>query len=122
MYYFRINLSIDPLGSNIYVNFFFFVNRTEFHLFLNLKMIICDRWESAKGGGWERGDGLITPRFRHLHDPRTSSVTTIVFLKILYIYSQEMEREKGRDTGRGRSRLHAGSPCGTRSRDPRIMP
>ena len=31
------------------------------------------------------------------------------FFKILFIYSQETERERGRDTGRGRSRLHAGS-------------
>ena len=31
------------------------------------------------------------------------------FLKILFIYSSEIhrERERGRDTGRGRSRLHA---------------
>ena len=31
------------------------------------------------------------------------------FLKILFIYSWKKERERGRDTGRGRSRLHAGS-------------
>ena len=31
-------------------------------------------------------------------------------LKILFIYSWETERERGRDIGRGRSRLHAGSP------------
>ena len=33
-----------------------------------------------------------------------------MFLKILFIYSWETQRERGRDTGRGRSRLHAGSP------------
>ena len=32
------------------------------------------------------------------------------------------EREKGRDTGRGRSRLHAGSPSGTWSQVSRIRP
>ena len=36
----------------------------------------------------------------------------IYFFKDLFIYlfMIEREREKGRDTGRGRSRLHAGSP------------
>ena len=34
----------------------------------------------------------------------------------------ERERERGRDTGRGRSRLHAGSPIGTRSRVSGITP
>ena len=35
----------------------------------------------------------------------------IYFLKnILLIYALETQREGGRDTGRGRSRLHAGSP------------
>ena len=40
-----------------------------------------------------------------LHDS-----TYFYFLKILFIYSWETERETGRDTGRGRSRLPAGSP------------
>ena len=44
------------------------------------------------------------------------------FFKILFIYSLETQREGGRDTGRGRSRLHEGSLNGTRSRDPRITP
>ena len=35
----------------------------------------------------------------------------IVFLKIfIYIFMRDTEREGGRDTGRGRSRLHPGSP------------
>ena len=41
----------------------------------------------------------------------------LFFFKILFIYSQETQRERergereiGRDTGRGRIRLHAGSP------------
>ena len=34
----------------------------------------------------------------------------------------ERESERGRDTGGGSSRLHAGSPTGTRSRGPRIKP
>ena len=34
----------------------------------------------------------------------------IIFLKIyLFIYDRHRERERGRDTGGGRSRLHAGS-------------
>ena len=33
-----------------------------------------------------------------------------LFFKIPFIYSWETERERGRDTGRGRSRPHAGSP------------
>ena len=34
----------------------------------------------------------------------------------------QRERERGRDTGRGRSRLHAGCPMWTRSRISRITP
>ena len=34
------------------------------------------------------------------------------FFKILFINERHTERERGRDTGRGRSRLHAGSPMG----------
>ena len=45
------------------------------------------------------------------------------YLKILFIYSWETERERGRDTGRGRSRLHAlGARRGIRSRVSRIAP
>ena len=33
-----------------------------------------------------------------------------IFFKILFIYSWETKKERGRDTGRERSRLHAGSP------------
>ena len=42
------------------------------------------------------------------------------FKTILFIYS--WERERGGDTGRGRSRFHAGAWCGTQSRDSRITP
>ena len=42
--------------------------------------------------------------------------------KDLFIYSWETEREKGRDTGRGRSRFPAGSPMWDLILDPRIMP
>ena len=36
---------------------------------------------------------------------------------------RDTHRERGRDSGRGRSRLHApGARCGTRSWDPRITP
>ena len=34
----------------------------------------------------------------------------MVFLKILYLFIHETHTHRGRDTGRGRSRLHAGSP------------
>ena len=34
------------------------------------------------------------------------------FLKVLFIHLWEIQRERGRDTGRGKSRLHAGSPMG----------
>ena len=32
------------------------------------------------------------------------------FLEILFVYSWETQKERGRDTGRGKSRLNAGSP------------
>ena len=35
--------------------------------------------------------------------------SVMIFLK-LYLFINEKHRERGRDTGRGRSRLHAGSP------------
>ena len=45
-------------------------------------------------------------------------------LKILLIYSSEIQRhrERTRDPGRGRSRLHAGSRSGTRSQVPGVPP
>ena len=33
-----------------------------------------------------------------------------LFLKILFIYSRQTQKERGRDIGRGRSRLPKGSP------------
>ena len=47
------------------------------------------------------------------------------FLKIFlkFIYDSHRERKRGRDIGRGRSRLHApGARCGIRSRVSRIAP
>ena len=45
----------------------------------------------------------------------------LIFLK--FIYDRHRQRERGRDTGRGRSRLHApGARRGTRSRVSRITP
>ena len=46
------------------------------------------------------------------------TLATFCFL-IYFIYSWETQR--GGDTGRGRSRLPAGTQCGTRSQDPGIM-
>ena len=40
----------------------------------------------------------------------TDCFCLFVCFKILFIYSWETQRKRGRDTGRGRSRLHAGSP------------
>ena len=39
-----------------------------------------------------------------------------------YLFMIVTERERGRDTGRGWSRLHVGARCGTWSRDSRITP
>ena len=46
-----------------------------------------------------------------------------LFLKFLFIHERHTVRERGRDTGRGRSRLHApGAQRGIRSRIFRIAP
>ena len=34
----------------------------------------------------------------------------LFFKDFIYLFMRDIERERGRDTGRGRSRLHAGSP------------
>ena len=40
-------------------------------------------------------------------------VSKQLFLKdVVYLFMRDTERERGRDPGRGRSRLHAGSPTG----------
>ena len=45
------------------------------------------------------------------------------FILFYFIYDSHRERERGRDTGRGRSRLHApGARCGIRSWVSRIAP
>ena len=45
----------------------------------------------------------------------------IFLIFFLFTYDRHTVRERGRDTGRGRSRLHApGARCGTRSWDSRI--
>ena len=51
--------------------------------------------------------------------PQPTTSTTAVFFKRFYVFIHERqrERENGRDTGRGRSRLHAG-----RSQVSGIMP
>ena len=46
----------------------------------------------------------------------------VFFFKILFIDSWETHTEKGRDTGRGRTRLLTGSPNGTGSQVSRIRP
>ena len=40
----------------------------------------------------------------------------------LFMRDPERERERGRDSGEGRSRLHAGARRGTRTWDPGVMP
>ena len=50
---------------------------------------------------------------KHVKIRRRQPPTNVsVFLKIFYlfIHERQKERERGRDIGRGRSRLHAGSP------------
>ena len=45
-----------------------------------------------------------------------------IFLKIFYLFIHERHTKRGRDIGRGRSRLpEGGAWCGTISQDPRIM-
>ena len=56
------------------------------------------------------------------NNPLTYVVGVWFFFKILFIYLWQTHRERGRDIGRGRSRLHVGSRCGTWSRVSRITP
>ena len=42
----------------------------------------------------------------------------VYFFNLMYLFMRDTERERGRDTGRGRSRFPARSPCGTRSQIP----
>ena len=42
--------------------------------------------------------------------PPNPQFTLLFFKDFIYLFMKETERERGRDTGRGRSRLHAGSP------------
>ena len=52
--------------------------------------------------------------------PRMSILLSFFFLKRFYLFIHERHRGRGRDIGRGRSRLLAGSLiCRTRSQDPR---
>ena len=37
-------------------------------------------------------------------------LSAFFFKDFIYLFMRDTERERGRDTGRGRSRLHAGSP------------
>ena len=56
------------------------------------------------------------------NDIHNYSINSPHFLKDLFIYPWETQREGGRDIGRGRSRLHAGSPMWDSILDPGIMP
>ena len=47
-------------------------------------------------------------------------VRSFFFLRFIYLFVKDTE--KGRDTGRGRSRLHVGCPMWDSIPDPRIMP
>ena len=40
----------------------------------------------------------------------TSFLSLSLFKNLIYLLMRDTERERGRDPGRGRSRLHAGSP------------
>ena len=50
------------------------------------------------------------------YDHRNSSLIYFIFFKVtffckdfIYLFMRDTERERGRDTGRGRNRLHAGT-------------
>ena len=54
--------------------------------------------------------------------PRSFFLLFILFI-LFYLFMIVTEKERGRDTGRGRSRLHAlGTRCGIRSRVSGIVP
>ena len=51
------------------------------------------------------------------------NLVNIYFLRFIYLFIQrERDTHTGRDTGRRRSRLHAGSPKWESNLDPRITP
>ena len=63
---------------------------------------------------------LLFPQGAHLI--LVNLVFFLIFLNF-YLFMIVTERERGRDTGRGRSRLHAaGARCGIQSRVSRIAP
>ena len=72
--------------------------------------------ETEKKIGLEGGEMLL------FLEELTTPMMVYLFLKILFIYSWETWRERGRDTGRGRSRLLAGSLMWDLIPDPRITP
>ena len=54
--------------------------------------------------------GIIS--YRHNKKYKISALRHVLlyFFKRFYLFFHERHRERGKDTGRGRSRLHAGSP------------
>ena len=50
------------------------------------------------------------------------AMSILIFFNFIYLFIQDRHRERGRDTGRGRSGSMQGARCGTRSRVSRIMP
>ena len=63
----------------------------------------------SRGRYSQNTSDAMQPRFKFF---------VFIFLKILFIYSWETQR--GRDIGKGRSRLPVGTWCGTWSQDPGI--
>ena len=74
---------------------------------------------------WEPASPLVEEHLKiqvnHRHDD--TSLLNIYLFKDLYFYVfiHERHTERGRDIGKGRSRLHAGSQMRTPSQDPGIM-
>ena len=70
-------------------------------------LVVGEIWECLKHQRVEK-DGH-TPCMYHAGIKITSIKGFIFFLRF-YLFIHNRQRERGRDTGRGRSRLHAGSP------------
>ena len=71
-------------------------------------------WGDAPGGERIRAVSLASFPFGK------TTLILLWFKDTIYLFMRDSQREA--ETGRGRSRLHAGARCGTRSWDPRITP
>ena len=58
---------------------------------------------------WGR-DHTLSSKVANCPTSSDFSKDSIIFLKIIYLFIHKRHRDRGRDIGRGRNRLHAGSP------------